>query len=617
MSKPKAKQPQASVNKNTFKQDLEKRNALLMEESKMKWDNLCKITSMDERRTALGLAYNNNPYIQNQRVKRVSSQPFSSNRENLEKALKDIQNNEQLIRQTSASLFANYPLLKLNNLYADILSYRWYPNSIRVPLEQMKEMKYKKEKDFVNKWCKTLKPRQTFQNIVLKVQREGKVAYYMRDSVSENRKDVEYAYLQELPSDYIKIVGWNTASKFTVSFDFTYFWQAGTSPMQFPPIFQKYYKELNDTIPPEYHNRPFKPDSMPSDVDVYYNDNKWFYWRTLPLDECFVFSQDESQPYQVPNTAGLFLQAQDLQDYAFLQQELLQLPLSGGVFGTLPMATDSGGTVATNNFGIDTDAFSFFTDMFNEIAPKGMQLFMSPAKDFKFFKFEGDAINNSQIQMNALQQFNAVAGVAGINTTTDKPNMAQVKSQQIMEAAYVAKMYPQFESFVNTWWKNKLKLSYEWRFNIKGSKFEDVTDFTRVEKGLSMGQNYLLPEYASYFDLRLEDVEAIQNEVISSGIYGKLEVVQSAFNTKELIKKEDLNVNETNGRPKANEDTVESDGTASSISQGSNTAEGRYAKTINYCAECGEILTYDMSSYPFCSNDCKDENLERVGGNNE
>lgn len=605
-------------------ENLQNSETITMADVRAQWDRVFKDKSSAERMAALGYAYNNSPYIQNQRVKRVSTQPFASDRSSIEKALLNVENSELVLRQTAYSLYTNYALLKLNAMYADILTYRNYYYPKYVTKEDIDSEDYKKERQIISKWIDKLQPKRTFQEIVEKCQWEGKAVYYMRDSRVESSQSFDYVYLQQMPSDYIKIVGWNNASHFTIMFDFTYFWRAGTSPEQFPPIFKKYYEELNYAIPKDQRKRPnpnIIKDKLTADVQMYYLDNRWYYWRTLPMDECFTFSQSESNPYQIPNTAGLFLQAKDLQDYTYLQQELLQLPLNGVVMATMPYVKDKNGTTATDGYAIGTEAFDFFTSMFNEAAPRGVQLFLSPATNHQFFKFDADVVNNSTIVTNALQQFNSIAGVGGLNSTTDKPNMAQVKTQQTLESAYAERFYKQFENCVNTWWKNKLNLKYEWRFKVKGNEFKDASTLESVKGLVSLGQNYLMPELLSYFDLYLDDAQSLQQAVIGSELYKNFQVVQSAYNQSSEVRintdtvDEMKQISETNvGRPNADEDKIESDGTASSISEGANTTEGRMmSRRLNYCVECGTSLE-DNKHYPFCSHECEMENLERIGG---
>ena len=120
--------------------------------------------------------------------------------------------------------------------------------------------------------------------------------------------------------------------------------------------------------------------------------------------------------------------------------------------------------------------------------------------------------------------------------------------------------------------------------------------------------------------LTIDDVQSMQDEVIASEVYNKFQVVQSAYtqskqtriNNTSVSEQKIVDVNDKGGRPTANPDNIESDGTASAIQNGTNTAEGRQMSKIEHCAECGEVLK-DCSHYPFCSEDCRQENIERLG----
>ena len=80
-----------------------------------------------------------------------------------------------------------------------------------------------------------------------------------------------------------------------------------------------------------------------------------------------------------------------------------------------------------------------------------------------------------------------------------------------------------------------------------------------------------MPQYKSFFNEDMEDVISRQHYVNASKIYDNMKLVESAFNTTAEGK---------NGRPKANENNIESDGTAASIDSGSNTSDGRVVDFI-------------------------------------
>lgn len=58
---------------------------------------------------------------------------------------------------------------------------------------------------------------------------EGKVFYHPRVKVDKSHNQVDYAFMQQMPSDWVKIVGFNNVSKYTVSFNLFYFLQPGTA----------------------------------------------------------------------------------------------------------------------------------------------------------------------------------------------------------------------------------------------------------------------------------------------------------------------------------------------------------------------------------------------------
>ena len=76
----------------------------------------------------------------------------------------------------------------------------------------------------------------------------------------------------------------------------------------------------------------------------------------------------------------------------------------------------------------------------------------------------------------------------------------------------------------------------------------------------------------SFFNEDMEDVISRQHYIDASKVYDRMKVVESAFNTKKETA--------SNGRPKVDENNIESDGTANSIDNGSNTSDGRVVDFI-------------------------------------
>lgn len=547
------------------------------------WTHLFAKTNNDGERAmnALGMAYTNNPYVQSQRVKSINSLPMFFKRSELEGFTKNMSENERPLRETGWALFSVYPLLKMYYMYADILTYRYYITPKYVGKKEVSRKDFWDEHKYVHKLIDKLSPKRTFRNIAMDTIIEGKAAYCLRLGLNETDYDksaklpkIEYCDFQKIPSDYWKIVGINSESKFTVAVDFSLFWKPGVSISQYPPIFRKYYERFNGLIsdsgkiqaPPE----KFKE----NDIIVEHQQGVYYYWVTMPIDEVFVFSHCESHSWQLPNFAGLFLQAQDLQSYSYLQEELLQLPLSSVIIGTLPMNNQKGIGGSANNFSLSPEAVVFFENLFNSVAPRGVKFMLAPGQGYQHFKFDNSVPNNINIVTETQQQWLSSSGTGGLMSTTNKPSQAMVKSAQNIEPRYVDRFYEQWMNAVDIIFSKKIGTKYTWKFNIEGDIFNDGAVYDRCDKAISLGQNDVMPQYKSFFNEDMEDVISRQHYIKASKIYDEMQVVVSAFNSKGDT------TNDKGGRPKIDENNIESDNTANSIDNGSNTSDGRVVDFI-------------------------------------
>ena len=229
-----------------------------------------------------GAVFVNDPYLLNQRIKQLKTQPVFMDREKIEDALMKPETHELALRTaTHSMLYMTYPLYRLQYLYEGILKYRSYIQPLYVDKETMKTRRFKSDWKFVDMWHKKLCPQKQFRRIVAEVLAEGKRAYYLRQSycTTTEKEAVNYVFFEDLPSDWYKIIKHSTDSYEVVAFNFAYFWQAGTSLGQFPPIFAKYYEEMMACT--EVNDRglhTINPDLTPEDVVVEYNRETltWF-----------------------------------------------------------------------------------------------------------------------------------------------------------------------------------------------------------------------------------------------------------------------------------------------------------------------------------------------------
>lgn len=522
----------------------------------------------------------NDPYLLNQRIKQLKTLPAFLSRDTIEKALINPENNEfELRTATRSMLYLTYPLYRMMMLYEGILTYRDYFLPTYVDRKEMDSPRFKSDTKFVDMWRKKLNAKKQFRRIVAEVLAEGKKAYYLRQSYDsgKGKENVDYVHFQDLPSDWYKIIKHSTESYAVVAFNFTYFWQAGTSLDQFPPIFKQYYEELENITEVRNGQKYIDPNKVNGNGLLEYNSEKcsWAYWRELPSDECFVFSFTESDDIQVSPFAALLLQSQDLSSYSLLQQQLLAVPLYSMILGEIPLSKENQSGSHIDDYALSPVAVELFEGKVNANMPPGTTYNMVPTVNNELYHFEAIP-NANEIYDKGLQQMINTSGTSTLMTTTEKPSVAQVAAGKIIEKRYIDRMYEQFAWAVNIIFNNLYlegDLNYRWEYRIFGDSFSEQDDKKNLEKSLSMGQCELLPKYLAYHDLSLSDALTASEYVDSTGIYDKFKVLVSSFNG-------GINNGEP-GRRRIAEDQITNDNTAASVDSGQNVTEINEYETID------------------------------------
>jgi len=563
-----------------------------IENIKNRWNEIFSNFSNVDYIAAMQTWYTSNPYVQNDRLKNLKTNPVFVDRETLESSLQSPQNNERSLRQMSWSLLANtYPYYKILRMYADILTYKHYAYPKFVTKEEMDTPRFKSDSKIVSMLIDKIQPEYNFRRIVLETMIEGKRAYTVRIKVdtTTGKENVSHFLLQELPSNWWRPVAKSDASYYVPSFDFTYFWQAGTSIKQFPPEFAKYYEELMFvSIKDKNGNWDLDENKMPDLKEkgfLYENKGgKWYLWHEI--EDGFVFSADESNAWMSPTFTGLFLAGQDLQSYYTLQTQLASIPLYGLVTGEIPLADENKTGNYVNDMRLSPDVVVGLTNQATSILPPGVSFYAAPFQNMKFEQFE-EQVNSSKIYTDALQQFLGSSGTTGLVSTSNKPSVAQVKAAEKIESRYADVFYGQFENFMNIVFSKYVKLSFVWNFKIFGDVFSDEDRTQRLKDGLSMGIIQLMPEYLAMSNLDMESATAIGNWVDSTGLYDQMKSLTSTFNSKSQ--------SGTNGRPAKPDSEVDNDSTAASKDGGQNTSKNRSFDLSDTQMETIAELVLDMT----------------------
>lgn len=536
------------------------------------WNNIFKNYSgnagLDTLKGTISQGYVENPFIQNSRLKALSSLPREIERKDLEKAYQNPQNNEKLFRELgwyiSTTTYIYYKMLRLS---MDVPMFNHFVYPKYVDKKAMKEDKFKQESQLTHKLMEALNPKVAFKKIAMEVKREGKCSYVYRQSLSKEGKEqkVDFALLQKLPSDYIKYTAIGSDTSLVTSFDFMVFMQPGFSLEQYPDFFADYFNEIKATGAIEKTKKGKITVDLTKLKDVSgtleYKNGNYLFWKELPQDQVFCFGSDLSHAWQVPDTIGLFMNLTELNDYKWLQGALTASPLTNIMTAEVELNKDDK-VPGYNDTALSPDVILGFQDLYNSIVSGSSAGFFAPFKNFELHSLP-DVPDSMSIYSSALQDTITAAGVSGLLTTESKPSVAMVKTSQLLVEAEADFVTKQLESFVNVVLAKHLGLKNIWKCSLWGNIFTVNDEIDKMKELLNLGVSSVFPRLLSAFGIDVEADSCINDWLDSMETYDKFHNVQSAFQQSAA----------DNGRPKADENNLNSDDTEAGINQGSNTGD--------------------------------------------
>ncbi len=521
----------------------------------------------------------NNPWIQNRRVKQISSLPAEYTKDDIVQAIRTPGEHEQMLRQTHHALeAAAYPMMKIRKVYTDILTYRYYTAPYDVTQADAKHADFRREARLIDKINRAIDPKATAHKLAGQAIQEGKIFYSLRYSVDKSHNKVDYVFPQQLPSDWVKIIGFNSVSGYTVSFDMFYFLQPGTDWRQFGTLFAPYVKDFSSVVEKApgkvvYASKQWRVNmerfselrknakgELAGNPDVYMQNGRWAYWVTLPIDAVFVFEIDDTTPYACSPLTGLYLSMQAIAQYEQVQLELVQNPLVAVMTGEIPYTNDAAGT-QRDQYKLSNGGREYFEMLWYQMLMQnntsGIGMYLAPASNLKLHQLS-EAPSATEISTNGYAYTIEKSGLAGLIPISDNPRAGTVNISIQIEARYCLRIYQQFEKMMDVLYE-KLHLKYEWHFHMFGDIYNDEKMRNEMQKSMTLG---LLPDlyiYNALMDRSLLDDLSMSDSILGSGILDKRLPLISSYTAK-------------SGNPSL--PPVDKQGGRSAIDMGSVTSEG-------------------------------------------
>lgn len=506
-----------------------------------KYGNLSTDSLISAFSRVTGTSYErNDPYIQNRRVKQIASLPVDYSKDRVADMLVNANNNEQPLRSVEHALEVTaYPLFHLRKVYQDLLTYHSYTAPEFSDRDDAKKPEFWREWKLIEKLRKNMFPTSEAHRIVGQCCQEGKVFYYPRYRVDKAHNKIDHAFMQQLPSDWTKIVGFNNKSKYTLAFNLFYFLQPGTDYRQFGDLFEPYVYDFSAVIAPPagvgkkvvYASSNPTPDlkkfkkmaderDLLGNPEVYYQNGRWFYWVTLPIEKVFTFEIDDVATNVISPFTGLFLNMIQLAQYEQIQLQLTMNPLISLVTGEIPYREDRNADTS-DPYKLSPTGRQYFETLWYQMLAanntSGIGIYFAPVEKLTLHQL-AEAPSSMEISSNGYGYTMAKAGIAGIIPTSGDPKagLAQISLQ--IESRFAQTVYRCFERMMEVIFDN-LNLSYEWRFRMFGDIATDkqTLDSVRSEMTLGLSQSMLI--YNALYDRSIFDDISVSAALLESGLF--------------------------------------------------------------------------------------------------
>ena len=518
----------------------------------------------------LGNMYTPNPFVQNNRVKGIVTRPADYGKEQVAGFLQRPDSSAKPLRAVDKALeYIAYTLYHTRTVYQNLLTYHSYVAPHLTDREDAKRDDFWREWKLLEKLRCAVNPKDKAHEFAGLALQQGKIFVHPRISVDKAHNQVNYAFLQQLPTDWCKIVGFNNISKYTVAFDLMYFCQIGTTTAQFGDLFEPYLADFYDALSPSPTiqgkkivyakktsiNMARVKRAADENVDAYFQNGRWYYWVTLPVDAVFPMEIDDTERNVLPPFAGLFIDLIQLGQMEDIQLSLLQNPLVSCVLGEIPYWDDRN-SQTDDQYKLSNAGLLLFQTMFYQMLTEnnmsGIGFFAAPLENMKLESLN-EVPNATEMVSQSYTDVMAKAGLTALIPTSDEARAGAVNVSYMIESQFAKRIYVCMERLMNCEIE-KLNLKYAWEFKMFGSLPEDAEAEKSLKEQMTLGILPATLEYNALHDRSVLDDMCISDAILESDLMNRRLPLVTSFSAKNP----ESGLPPQAGRPKS--DGVTSDG---------------------------------------------------------
>ncbi len=455
------------------------------------------------------------PNMSNRAIVDLNNNPLVPTKEKVKSALSDYKNHTDEL-QAYSEFMESFDMLykRIIEYYSNMLAFDLDISCTNAyaPDRDYKSDEYKEDLRRVYKFLDAFDYKSEFHKVVKELLRHQNYFTWFRDSqgtftngeISLDEKDKHKTSrytLQTMPQKYCKITGrWEYG--YLYDFDMVYFTHAGVSIESYDPVFRKYYKNIFDDKENGYI--PTAPLN-----DRFGEFAEWT--QTSPDDNAWVFTMDEANiaatPFLAPNIFD-FLTDKEIEG---LQTDKDIISARGILAGEIQLLDKQKSGQSTDAMAYNMKTLMKMLALVKKGLTSNINAVAMPAGSPKFYQF-----SDSNANMVVNQTNNTVGksvSASRIIYSSDKMSETEAKNAVVTDYNMIAKLYPQFEHFLN-FFVNKKTRKYKFAFKFSGSTYpfmrEGVFDkyVALMDKGVVLAPR----TYAKVLDMRPMDFDRLLEE---------------------------------------------------------------------------------------------------------
>lgn len=276
------------------------------------------------------------------------------------------------------------------------------------------------------------------------------------------RTDGQNYEFQELPNNYCKITGKNLDWGFQFDFDMNWFLRMGLPFEQYPPVFKKMWKRVENDYQEKY-NPANKLNKRKGTFSL------WAQTSSLPNEGNFVCFKFNSDIYAVtPYLSSMFEDAVSKPFIRALQNDQYIIASQKYLIGLIPLLKEQKSGQVKDALAVSPETMGKFLALLKQGLSNALKISGVPFSDVKEVQF-------SLPERNMYNEVNGVeAANSGVTSrliyASDRMTATEVSLSANIDEMIATSVYPILEKWLSSevnWFTKK----YKFKFKLEGSKY--------------------------------------------------------------------------------------------------------------------------------------------------